>query len=125
MATPEQNQTITPYLIVKDATDFLSFVQTVFSATEKYKAMRDDSDIIMHCEVTIGNSSIMFAQATEQFKPKSAGLFIYVDDADQTYARALENGCTSIMPLEDKEYGRTCGVTDLYDNDWWITSIKK
>jgi len=50
-------------------------MQTVFDATETYKAMRDEHTI-MHAEIMIGGSTIMFAECTEKFAVRNAGLFI-------------------------------------------------
>ena len=121
---PPNYQTVMPYLIVKDAEKFIAFVKEVFDATETYKAMRD-VNTIMHAEVMIRESTIMFAEATAEFAPRSAGLFIYVDHADGTYQRALQAGATMLTPLSDQPYGRSGGVIDPFGNTWWITSIDK
>ena len=77
MNIPESYQTLMPYLILNDAAGFLSFTERVFGAKEKLKYMRDEKTI-MHAEISIGgDSTIMFADATEEFKVSTAGLFIY------------------------------------------------
>lgn len=121
---PAHYQTVMPYLIIKDAAKFLEFMKNVFGAEEGYKAMRDEH-IIMHGEVTVGDSMIMFADATEQFLPRPAGMFIYVPDADTTYKKALDAGAKSIMSPADQPYGRSCGISDPFGNDWWPTSVPK
>lgn len=121
---PANYQTVMPYLIIKDATKFIAFTEKVFGATLAYKTMRDEN-IIMHAEVMIGESTIMFADATEKFEPRPAGLFVYVTNADKTYAIAIESGATIITKLSDQPYGRSGGVTDPFGNSWWITSVKK
>lgn len=123
MKIPEGYQQIMPYLIINDATGFINFMKTVFGATEKYKAMRDEN-IIAHAELQLGDSTIMFADATGDFPPRPAGMFIYVENADETYATALANGAISIMPPADMDYGRSCGIQDPFGNTWWpITAI--
>ena len=47
------------------------------------KHMRDETTI-MHAEIKINDSIIMFADSTEQYPPQPAGFFIYVDDVDKT-----------------------------------------
>ncbi len=121
---PEGYQQVMPYLIVQGATGFQAFVQNVFGATEKQKHMRDENTV-MHAEVKIGDSTIMFADSTAQWPPQMAGLFIYVPDADETYKKALGEGATIVMELADMDYGRSCGVKDPFGNVWWITSVKK
>ncbi|MDB5152694.1 MAG: hypothetical protein JWR54_1445 [Mucilaginibacter sp.] len=119
---PEGYQRIMPYLIIEDASAFFDFTKNVFGAEEKIKIMRTET-IIMHAEISIGGSVIMFADATEQFGKQTAGLFIYVDDCDNVYKKALDNGAISIMEPADQEYGRSSGVMDQFGNTWWITSI--
>src|SRR6202008_1264788 len=92
---PEGYQRVMPYLIIKNAPAFFNFAQKVFGATERYKAMRDET-LIMHAEISIGNSVIMFADATEQYPECPAGMFVYVSDCDSAFKTALENGATSI-----------------------------
>jgi PhnB protein len=124
MSVPTQYQTVTPYIIIKDALSFLQFMQELFGAEVTEKHFRDESETtVMHAELKIGNASIMCAEATDQWKTEPAGLFIYVENADASYAKALELGCTTIMELTDQSYGRTCGVKDTFGNTWWITSV--
>ena len=118
---PEGYQRIMPYLIIKNAPAFFGFTQKVFGATERYKAMRDET-LIMHAEISIGGSVIMFADATEQYTERPAGMFIYVDDCDAVYQKALENGATSITEPGDQSYGRSAGICDPFGNTWWLTS---
>jgi uncharacterized glyoxalase superfamily protein PhnB len=52
-----------------------------------------------------------------------ASIYVYVEDADAAYARALGNGATSISPPEDKPYGeRAGGVRDSFGNVWYIST---
>ncbi|MDQ6890936.1 MAG: VOC family protein [Bacteroidota bacterium] len=122
---PESYQTVMPYLILKDAQKFIEFTEKVFNAEEN-KAHRHirDENIIMHSEITIGDSTIMFADSTEAFPSRTSGLFVYVDDADDSYKKALENGARVVTGLSDQPYGRSGGVEDPCGNTWWITSVK-
>lgn len=124
MKIPKSHQTIMPYLIVPGAQKFIEFTQKVFNAEETFKRMREDGKTIMHSEIQIGGSTIMFADTTEQFKSSPAGLFIYVGNADETYKKAIDEGASTVMELSDQDYGRTCGVADPFGNTWWITTVK-
>ena len=119
---PEGYQTVMPYLILKDASAFIEFTQMVFNAEVVSKHMRDEK-IIMHAEIKIGNSIIMFADSTEQYQPRPAGFFIYVDNTDKTYKDALDNGASVVTEIADQSYGRSGGVQDAFGNTWWITSL--
>ena len=91
MEIPETHQTIMPYLIVVNAAQFIDFMKNVFGATETNRHMRDEN-IIMHAELMIGNSTIMLADCTDQWQPRTAGMFIYVDNADEKYKKAMDQG---------------------------------
>jgi PhnB protein len=119
---PEGYQRLMPYLIIENAPAFFEFAQKVFGATERYKAMRDET-LIMHAEISIGGSVVMFADATEQYKKQTAGLYLYVDDCDAVYQKAIENGATSASEPADQSYGRSGGFKDPFGNTWWVTTV--
>jgi PhnB protein len=117
---PDYYQTVMPYLILKNVEAFLKFIEKTFGAEIKMK--HTDNGRIVHAEIVIGNSTIMAGESNQDWSSQPAGLFINVDSADKTYQKALDEGATSVMPLSDKEYGRTGGVQDSNGNTWWITS---
>ncbi len=121
MKLPENYQIVMPYLIITGAQQFIEFTKAVFNAKETHNHARSEG-VIMHGEIMIGESTIMFADATPQFSPRTAGMFVYVENADETYKKALANGATSIMPVTDQPYGRTCGIQDPFGNIWWPTT---
>lgn len=123
MKFPDTHQTVMPYLIINNAASFIVFTQKVFGATESIKIMRDE-DTIMHAEIMIGSSTIMFADSNETYVSSPAGLFIYVEDADEVYKKAITEGATAVTALADQDYGRSGGVRDPFGNTWWITSVK-
>ncbi len=120
---PAGYQAVMPYLLLNDAISFLDFAKKVFDAEEKMKVLKEDATL-MHGELQIGNSTIMIGQSSDQYPPQPAGLYIHVADADHTYALALAEGAVSIMPPENKDYGRSGGVKDPFGNTWWITENK-
>ncbi len=121
MKIPENYQTVMPYLIIKNAAAFIDFTKAVFNATELHKTMRDEN-VIRHGEIKIGESTIMFADSTEQFPVSTAGLFVYVENADEVFKKAIDAKATSIMPVADQSYGRSGGIKDPFGNTWWITT---
>lgn len=122
VSVAENHQQIMPYLIVKGATDFIRFLTYVFHGEEQYNMARSEG-VIAHAEVRIGSSTIMLADATEEIAPCTAGLFIYVDNADEVFTRALKIGAVSVQEPADMPYGRSAGVKDPWENTWWITSV--
>jgi PhnB protein len=121
---PNGYQTVMPYLIIQRADKFLEFCKKIFSATEKMKHL-NENDQIMHAEIQIGGSTIMFSEASPEFPVQTAGLYVHVADADETYSQSLNEGAKSIMAPRDQEYGRSGGIVDPCGNTWWITSALK
>jgi uncharacterized glyoxalase superfamily protein PhnB len=125
MQTQEQPMTpyhtVTPYVIVSDAEAFLAFMEMVFGARIQRKEVVPGRGI-MHAEAVIGDSVIMTAEATEQWKICTTGIFLLVSDVDGTYRAALEEGAVSVAEPAEQSYGRSCGVQDPFGNIWWITA---
>ncbi|KAF2515633.1 VOC family protein [Flavobacterium foetidum] len=123
MNLPSGHQSIMPYLILQGAAKFIDFTKNVFDATEiNTKSLRTDGSI-MHAEINLNGSTIMVTDEITDWGKQTANLFVYVPNADETYQKAIENGASSLMELVDKDYGRTCGITDPFGNVWWITSV--
>ena len=123
MNLPAGHQTIMPYLILNGASQFIEFTQKVFDATTSSDHVLREDGTVMHAEIIITGSTIMVTDVVEDWSRQTANLFVYVPNVDETYKKALENGATSVMGVSNKEYGRTCGITDPSGNVWWITSI--
>lgn len=119
---PEGYQAVIPYLIIRDVAGFIDFAKVVFGATEIMRHMTEDQKSIMHAEIRINGSVIMMGEASDMWPVNNAGMFVYVQDADEVYARAMQQGATSILEPNDKEYGRNCGFKDAYGNVWWPVS---
>lgn len=122
MQIPENYQTVMPYLILKDVSGFIHFTTEVFEAILLSQQL-DDNQRIRHAEIKIGDSTIMMGESFGEWGVCQVGLFVYVENADSTLQRALNQGAETIMEIEDKEYGRTCGIKDPFGNTWWITSL--
>jgi len=118
MKIPPHNNRLMPYLVLPNAYKFADFVKNVFGATEQSIIPRSEG-IIMHGELCIGDSVIMFADTSEEFSARPAGFFIYVENVDGTYKKALELGSHSLREPVQQPYGYTCGFHDPFGNDWW------
>jgi len=122
---PDGYHTVTPYLTVEGVAKLIDFVKQAFGATEVERMARPDGTI-GHAEVRIGDSIIMMGEATAQWKPMPGTIYLYVDDTDTTYKRALQAGATSLMAPADQFYGdRNAGVKDASGNVWWIATHKE
>lgn len=125
---PEGFHTVTPYVTVRGAADAIGFYERAFGATEIFR-WTDPDGSIRHAEVVIGDSPVMLTDEAPEFgmaDPRSLGgspvhMFLYVEDADAVFDRAIAAGATELMPVEDSSDGdRRGGVTDPFGHVWYI-----
>ncbi len=118
--TKETYRTVTPYLVVPHADAELRFLREAFGGAD-VECQRNEDGTIMHAEIRIGDSLVMLGEAGGQWGPRPAALYLWIEDVDATYAKALAAGATSESAPEDKPYGhRTAGVIDANGVTWWI-----
>jgi PhnB protein len=125
MKTPSEYLPVMPYLILKDSIGFLKFTKEIFGATEQMIVPVEDGMGIMHGEIKIFDAVIMFAQASDTWAEKSAGMYIYLEDVSHVYSKAMSMGAKSLMLPDKKEYGYTAGFEDPFGNQWWIVEGEK
>lgn len=120
---PDGYHTVTPYLLVEGVAKLATFLKEAFGAKQTLRLDRPDGSI-MHVEVRIGDSTVMMGEPVAEFGPMPASIYLYVEDCDAVYRRALEVGGTSVMePTDMKHAGeRYGGVKDPSGNLWWIAT---
>ena len=120
--------TVTPYVTIKGAADAIRFYEEAFDAKEIFR-WADPDGRIRHAEVVIGDSPVMLTDESPEFGmsgPQSLGgspvhMFLYVEDADAVFNRAISAGATELMPVEDSSDGdRRGGVTGPFGHVWYI-----
>ena len=117
---PDGYHTVTPYLMTDSVRDLLQFTQNAFDAKIVEKMELPDGGI-MHAEIKIGDSIIMMGQAREGAPAMPAMLYLYVEDCDAAYQKAIDAGAISEREPEDQFYGdRSGGVKDPLGNQWWF-----
>lgn len=109
------------YLVVNNATQFAEFMKTVFGATEQLIVPATDNKI-MHGELRIQDAVLMFADAGDTWKQKTASLYLCVDanPATSLFNRALQHGAKSLQEPQKREYGFSAGVEDPFGNQWFM-----
>jgi uncharacterized glyoxalase superfamily protein PhnB len=119
---PEGYRTVTPYLIVQDATALLEFVRKVFNA-KVVEEHRTPEGNVVHADFMIGDSHVMAAQGNERWRATPGTILLYVEDADATYKAALDAGGVSVQEMTTQFYGdRSGGVQDPAGVTWWIST---
>ena len=119
---PDGYHSITPYLKLPNAGRLVKFLKDAFGGVETARLTKPDGSLL-HAEVRIGDSLVMVHELPSQGKPKPSMLYLFVEDVDETYKRALEAGGTSVTEPTNMYYGdRVACVRDVSDNDWWIAT---
>jgi PhnB protein len=117
-SAPEGWHTVTPRIVVHDARQLVEFVHRVFGATGEYRQA-------LPSEVRIGDSLVMISDAGIR-STMTAFLYVYVDDTDAAYQRAVAAGARTIEEPADMPYGdRRCMVEDKWGNTWQIATHRR
>ncbi len=121
---PDRYHTITPYFTTNDANGLIEFLEKAFDGTADRHQLPDGT--LIHAEVRIGTSIVMIGQARGEWTPMPGVQYVYVEDCDAVYQKALIAGGESLMEPTDMFYGdRNGAVKDPAGNHWWIaTHIK-
>jgi PhnB protein len=117
-STPEGWHSVTPRLVVSDAAMLVEFLMQAFGATGDLQTERPSV-------MRIGDSLVMVSSVGPR-EAMPAFLYVYVDDIDATYKRALDAGAVSLEEPWDTPYGDRRGmVQDPCGNVWQIATRKE
>jgi PhnB protein len=121
---PKGYHAVTAALSQSNAAETIDFCKKAFGGKLRMK-MQAPSGGIMHAEVEIGDSVVMLNDATQE-PAQPAALFLYVNDVDKTFAKAVKAGATVIMPPQDMFWGDRFGrVQDPQGNKWGIATHRE
>ena len=115
---PDGWHSITPRLVADDVDELISFLKTAFDAEGDLPAEGP-------AQLRIGDSLVMVSESGP--RPATEGfLYLYVEDADATYTRAIAAGATSLEPPGNMPYGdRRAMVRDPGGNVWQLATFRK
>jgi uncharacterized glyoxalase superfamily protein PhnB len=129
---PEGSHTITPHLVINGASEAIEFYTRVFGAKELMRMPFPGPGNQMklgHAALQIGDSQLYLADefpesgthAPKESSPVS--IHLYVPNADETFARAVDAGATVLMPLTDMFWGDRFGkIKDPFGHQWSIAT---
>jgi uncharacterized glyoxalase superfamily protein PhnB len=122
--------TITPYLIVRNATAMLDFYEQALGAVV-HERLVDEQGRVGHSELTIGASRLQLADEFPEFDilgPESRGgatcsFTLDVADVDAAFASAVALGATARTEPADQFHGnRTANIVDPAGHRWMLMS---
>jgi len=126
-AIPEGYHSISPSLTCKDAARAIEFYKDAFGAVETVRMPSPDGKVA-HAELKIGDSIIFLNDEMGPMAEVTPGtprvyLFLYVENADKTFTRAVAAGAQIDMALENQFWGDRFGkVTDPFGHQWGIAT---
>jgi len=134
-AVPEGHHTVTPQLTLDNAAQAIDWYKKALGAEEVARALGPDGKV-MHAEIRIGNSLIMLndevggAKSPKAIGGSPASLFVYVEDCDALFNRAVAAGA-KVPPgpmgqLADQFWGDRAGtIDDPFGYQWTIATRKE
>lgn len=126
---PEDRHSVTPSLVCTPCADAIDFYQRAFGAEEIGERMVGPDGSVGHAEIRIGDSVIMLGdewpdgpmQAPTTLGGTTAALFVYTDDVEALWQRALDAGAEVVFPLDVQFYGDKSGrVRDPFGHTWGL-----
>jgi len=126
-AIPEGFHTVTPSIVCKNAAKAIDFYKEVFQAKE-INRMTGPGGSIGHAELQIGDSRLMLsdefpgmATAPGPNTPASSYLFVYSENVDALFDRAVKAGPKVEMPLQNQFWGDRYGkIQDPFGHRWGL-----
>jgi PhnB protein len=126
---PEGSNTLMPYLVVDGAADAIDFYRRAFGAQEEFRMDMPDGKV-GHASLRFGETRIMLADVIpgSPYEPPkgrnpSVGMYLYVDDVDAVFQRALDAGATAQSPVEDMFWGDRWGrLVDPFGHAWEVAT---
>jgi PhnB protein len=127
---PDHYPRVSPHLSIAGAAAAIDFYTSVLGATERMRMAMPDGTV-SHAEIDIGGSVVMIGDEVPgglDPSPKTLGgspvaLFVYVEDVDDVFRRAVEAGAKVVQPPEDHFYGdRVAMFDDPFGHRWNIAT---
>ena len=124
---PQGYHTITPQLTLNNAAKTIDWYKKALGAEEVSRSVGPDGKI-MHAEIKIGDSrvmvnDVMMGKGPKEFGGSPASLWLYVNDSDALFNRAVAAGAEVRMPLADQFWGDRGGaIGDPEGYSWWIAT---
>ena len=127
---PKGYRTATPILTVRSARSAIEFYQLIFNAQEVSTILAQDQLTILQSVIKIGNSLLHVCDEMPSYgilSPTSLNGIanatqLYLEDVDDAWARACDNGCLIVIPLADNYWGERSGkMVDPFGHVWVLS----
>lgn len=129
-AIPEGYTSVTPSMTIQNCAEAIEFYKKAFGAKERARAP-GPGGTVWHAEIQIGDSIIMVADefpehgavGPQALGGSPVGIWLYVEDVDAAFARAVEAGAEATMEPDNMFWGdRMAAVKDPYGHKWSLAT---
>jgi len=123
-AVPEGMHTVTPQIALDGAAEALELYKRTFGAEEHSRAPDPTGKKIWHSAMRIGDSTVFVNDVFPDMggAPQHAHLWLYLENVDAAFKRAVDAGCTVRMPMSDMFWGDRMGtLSDRWGNQWTLS----
>jgi PhnB protein len=138
---PDGWHNVTPFLVVHDAARAVEFYRKAFGATELERMAEPDGKV-NHALLKIGDSIVRLSDDSSKHvaewvakgwcrSPQTLGgtpvhFYVYVEDSDAVFKRAIAAGAKQMEPVADKDWGDRIGaLTDPFGHIWMVATHKR
>lgn len=120
---------VTPALTITPCGEAIDFYVKALGAEEVGERMTMPDGLVAHAEIRIGDSIIMVGDewpggpnmSPRTLNGSTSALFLYFDDVDPAWQRAVDAGMEVIYPLEMQFYGDKGGrLKDPFGHTWGL-----
>lgn len=130
---PAGYHAVTPSLVIRGAAEAIAFYEKAFGAELRYRFDMPDGKV-GHAELRIGDSPVMLGEEAPSWDALSpaalngspVNIWLYVEDVDALYDRAVKAGAKATMPVADQFWGdRIGGLIDPFGHRWVLATHKE
>lgn len=128
---PSGYHTVTPTIFVNGAAQAMDFYKQALGAEEICRHTTPDGSKVVHGELKIGDSTLfvadefpeMGALSPQSLKGNSVSFYLYVENCDEVFNRAVSAGANPVRQLADTFWGDRVGmIADPYGHTWNIST---
>lgn len=119
---PEGLRAVNVYFHPQSAAKLIGFMEDAFGAKEITRYQTPEGRM-MHAAVRIGDTVVEMGEPHGPYQPMPTMLYLYVEDVDALYKRAVGVGAIAMSAPTDMPSGdRVASVKDLSDNVWYMAT---
>ena len=105
---------VSPFAHPNSVRKYIDFLSMVMGAKEL--VIHEHGGKVMYAAAQIGDAVLEMGESPN---PLPSGFYLFVDDCDAVYQRAIAAGATSLWAPTDQAYGdRTAGLVDPFGYQW-------